>query len=425
MTTRGARFGAVCAVAALTVGLGGCKPGTFLKVHQNVTEMENTVFLTGDVTHSHGTGKSIVVFALQEKKDGPLAYNYAHLAGPTRFVLRLEPDRTYTVGAFADLNDNLRPDAGEDFGLYPQPFEANAKNHIPRIALTVEPGGSIPARIADALDGLAGVEQKALPIIVGEQATLDDKRFTMEVGTMGLWAPFDYAVQVGTGVYFLQPYDPDKIPIVFVAGAGGYPKQWAVLIDQLDKSKYQPWVYAYPSGMRLEEAARVLNGVIEELHKRHKFQRLYVTAHSMGGLVSRGFIQRNVLQDRNDYVKLFVTMSTPWSGHAAAWMGVELSPATIPSWIDMQTNSEYQQAIFAEPLADDVWHYLFFAHLEPDYKAEDADDGTVSVVSQLRPEAVREAKEVRGFLGEHDSPLSSRESLEAYDRILQEADRRK
>jgi len=241
---------------------------------------------------------------------------------------------------------------------------------------------------------------------------------------MGLWEPFDYAVQVGTGVYFLEPYDPNKIPIVFISGAGGYPRQWKDVIAQLDRTKYQPWVYAYPSGIRLAEAARLLDGVMNELHARYHFDRVYVTAHSMGGLVARGYVQRSAHVDNERYVRLLVTMSTPWRGHAAAWMGVDLLPATVPSWNDMRVDSEYQREIFAQPLGDNVVHYLFFTHVGADYRADGADDGTVSVASQLRPEAVREAKEVLEFSCSHDAVLSSEASIAAYRRILDESDRR-
>lgn len=421
---RSASAGAI-AILVIAATLASCKPGTFLKLHRNVSEMSNTVFLTGDVSHAEADSKSVVVFALQDDAKGVSANNYAHLAGPNRFVLRLEPGHQYTVGAFADRNANLRPDPGEPFGLYREVFLATRENRIPRIALAVEDGAAAPERLAGALADLSSIEQKAFPIVIGELTTLDDERFTMELGIVGLWAPFDYAVQVGTGVYFLEPYDPKKIPIVFVSGAGGYPRQWKTLIAHLDRTKYQPWVYAYPSGLRLDEAARILNGVMNELQVRYRFERAYVTAHSMGGLVARGFIQRNVHQDNRYYVRLLVTMATPWLGHKAAWMGVELSPATVPSWIDMQEDSDYQKSIFAQPFGSNVAYYLFFAHVDVDYEAEGADDGTVSVASQLRSEAVREANEVLGFLGDHDAVLSSDVSLTAYTRILDQADRRK
>ena len=73
-----------------------------------------------------------------------------------------------------------------------------------------------------------------------------------------------------------------------------------------------------------------LNGVIKKLHDTYRFNTLYVTAHSMGGLVSRSFIMKNVYEDGEDYIKLFVSISTPWDGHRAAEKGVENAPSVIP-----------------------------------------------------------------------------------------------
>ena len=235
---------------------------------------------------------------------------------------------------------------------------------------------------------------------------------------MGLWAPLDFLSQVGIGVFFAEPYDPKRIPILFVSGAGGYPQEWRTYVESLDPARYQAWFFVYPSGQRLEYSAAILQRCVEDLRKRYGFERLYLTAHSMGGLVSRGFIQRAREAGDISYLRLFVSVSTPWEGHRAAVYGVEYSPAVIPSWIDMQTNSQYQQAIFARPFGQSLAYYLFYSQVDPKAPREKADDGAVTVISQLRPEAVRDAREVLGFTENHDSILISRNAIAAYQRIL-------
>src|SRR5262249_26879527 len=151
-------------------------------------------------------------------------------------------------------------------------------------------------------------------LAIGEVAPLDDERFSPEIGQEGMWAPFDFTANVGGGVYFLEPYDSARIPVLFVSGIGGNPRQWGSFVDALDKRRYQAWFFLYPSGARLFNTARLLDACIGSLHRRYGFERLFVTAHSMGGLVARGFIRENQSDPKNRYLRLFVSVATPWNG---------------------------------------------------------------------------------------------------------------
>ena len=57
-------------------------------------------------------------------------------------------------------------------------------------------------------------------------AALSDPRFDRDNGRMGLWEPFDFLLEVGAGVYMLEPYDPSRTPVVFVHGMGGSPREF-------------------------------------------------------------------------------------------------------------------------------------------------------------------------------------------------------
>ena len=249
------------------------------------------------------------------------------------------------------------------------------------------------------------------------------KVFCYRPEIMGLWAPLDFLSHVGIGVFFLEPYDAKRIPVLFVSGAGGNPYEWRTIVDSLDRSRYQPWFFVYPSGQRLDYSATIMQRVVADLQRKHGFEQLYVTAHSMGGLVSRGFIQRAVDAGQAGYLRLFVSISTPWQGHRMARSGVQYSPAVIPSWIDMQTDSEYQLAIFARPLPPPLAYYLLYSQTDPKAPVESATDGAVAVSSQLRKEAVRDARQVLGFTETHTSILTSSNVISAYQRMLREAEK--
>ena len=93
---------------------------------------------------------------------------------------------------------------------------------------------------------------------IGSITSLDDPKFDEGIAKMGLWEPVKFSLKVGPGIYMLQPYDPAKIPVLFVHGISGSPRNWKPIIDQLDRSRYQPWVMAYASGLPLEVNAKYM-----------------------------------------------------------------------------------------------------------------------------------------------------------------------
>jgi pimeloyl-ACP methyl ester carboxylesterase len=395
-----------------------------LTLHRDLRAAAGAGVVTGKVLHGEADDSVVVVFALREEPDAWIANNYVHLATPQDFLIRLSAGKRYVIGAFADRNGNLRPDDDEPAVIAPDPVAvAGGWKGTTKLNLALAPDSRLDRRAVDALQGLPTVDLRPLPIWVGEVTDAADERFSREAGSLGLWAPFEFLVNVGIGVFFLEPYDPARTPVLFVSGAGGNPWEWRPMIDALDRTRFQPWVFVYPSGQRLAESAGVLDACITALHRQLGFSRLYVTAHSMGGLVARDFIQRNARSPDSRYLPVFVSIVTPWRGHRLARLGVERSPAVVPSWIDMQTDSDFQKAIFARPLPAATAHFLIYAQTDPTQPPERATDGTIAVSSQLHPAAVGEAREVLRFIENHTSVLTSPDVHAAYRRILMEASR--
>jgi pimeloyl-ACP methyl ester carboxylesterase len=266
------------------------------------------------------------------------------------------------------------------------------------------------------------IRHRGIRISAGEIADLDDPRFAATRGEDGLWTPATLAIQSGFGVYFLEPYDPSRIPVLFVHGAAGSPQDWRTAMEKLDRRRYQPWFYFYPSGGRLEAAAGALNEGVKRLHSRYGFKRLDVVAHSMGGLVSRRFVVKNVVEDGHSYIRTFITFSTPWGGHEAAAMGVKWAPTAVPSWYDMEQGSDFLDRLFDRRLKGKVAHHLFYSHrAKRSAIMPGENDGTVSVASQLRAEAKADAASVQGYDEDHVSILSARAPLRRAKEILDAA----
>lgn len=354
------------------------------------------------------------------------------------FLFLVRNPRNQYLAAYADTNRNGKFNEGEPLWVHrdssgnPAPVPLDSSNRTARITGRLSTSEQVPTALLEAIKtavAAKGIDQfithQGVRFALGEKASLDDPRFAATRGENGLWTPATFAIQSGFGVYFVNSYHPSKIPVLFIHGAAGSPQDWRYAMEKLDRKIYQPWFFVYPSGMRLDQAALSLNEAVTRLHRRFSFQRLDVVAHSMGGLVGREFILRNVLTDRQHYIKTFITFSSPWDGHQAAAMGVKYAPKVVPSWLDMKKGSPFLTNLYTRQLKGRVRHHLFYSHRasrSPILPREN--DGIVSVASELRAEATADAYEVRGFDEDHISILSSREALRAARMILDAAARR-
>ena len=111
------------------------------------------------------------------------------------------------------------------------------------------------------------------------------------IGLMGALRAAHYEKK--TGLYFLQPYDPDRIPVVFVHGLISTPFDWVKTINGLQadpeiRKRYQFWVFAYPTGNPVLYSALRLREELAKVDKVYPNHKDYVlVGHSMGGLLSQ------------------------------------------------------------------------------------------------------------------------------------------
>jgi pimeloyl-ACP methyl ester carboxylesterase len=95
-----------------------------------------------------------------------------------------------------------------------------------------------------------------------------------------------------TGLYFLEPYDPSRIPVVFVHGLMSSPFTWVKTINGLQqdpeiRKRYQPWVFGYPTGNPILYSALRLREELAKVDKAYPNHLPYVVVgHSMGGMLT-------------------------------------------------------------------------------------------------------------------------------------------
>jgi pimeloyl-ACP methyl ester carboxylesterase len=189
-----------------------------------------------------------------------------------------------------------------------------------------------------------------------------------------------------TGLYFLQPYDPERIPIVFVHGLVSTPFDWVKTINGLQadptiRKHYQFWVFGYPTGNPILYSALRLREELAKVDKLYPNHRPYVlVGHSMGGILShaqvttttrpmwektvgdaaKGIFARNspdslivrcMIFRSNPRIKRVVFVCTPHRGSEMASGGIGkfgisliMLPLTLSSAIkDSVTNAELTQ----------------------------------------------------------------------------------
>ena len=322
----------------------------------------------------------------------------------------------YLLFAFEDQNGDRVWQAGEPAARFGSKEGIQVLEGEPLEAVDLTLGTMLEPLGFDVelASGEEGLTDELVKIHGGDLAALTEERFSPESAELGLWQPADFARKWGVGVSFLEPYSPGKIPILFVHGAGGTPRDFEQLIDGLDHTRFQAWVVSYPSGIRLALASLMVRQIVDDLQQQLGFGKLYVVAHSMGGLVARDFVMQVVQQSQPVYVALLVTMSTPWGGVALAKSGVERSPVVLPSWIDVAAGSAFLAVLTEKPFPPSIPYYLFFG-----FEGGNGTDGTIALKSQLEPKTQRAAKQVFGFPDDHTAILRSGAVSEKLNHILE------
>lgn len=215
--------------------------------------------------------------------------------------------RTYGLGvpSIAVRSPVDEPSAKEDLYL-PKVKQAYATTAVFRFQ------GSIIDRAASAGTRSASVEIydpiRTTAIQIGDRSVPLEVDLTtplaygLEItpqasGLQGMLDPG--AKTVADGFFMLQPYQSDKIPVVFVHGLMSSPVTWVQLLnDVLDdpvlRERYQFWYFGYPTGNPILYSASNLRVSLSKIQQTYDpdgtnpaFQNTLICGHSMGGLVSK------------------------------------------------------------------------------------------------------------------------------------------
>ena len=393
------------------VVLSGCG---IPEIQRQIGIVEDLGFIRGKVdVQSEQQGPVVVLrFAVDENVFSLQNQVIATAGG--RYEFQAEPGE-YLVAAFIDVNQDGYFQRGEEHGNFstdPLTFTLAARQTVELETIVIS---SDPPVLADGRRTI--VAQAEVIENIGKVVSLNDAQFNRDNYGLGMWRPVDFLETVGGGLLFLQDYDPEKVPVIFVHGIAGGPTDMRAMIEALDEQAYQAWILYYPSGLRLGMISDYLVKAVTDLQSKHRFERFDVVAHSMGGLVAHSFVRKYAerFPDRTGHIGLLMTVNSPMDGMASAASGVDLSPVVVPAWRDVATGSA-----FLEKLHGTTWPKQIPYHLVFSFQPGEGGDGVVSIESQIPRKLQRDAVRMYGFANTHVGTLDDPAFIEVFEKTFQD-----
>ena len=331
----------------------------------------------------------------------------------THFGLNL-PEGDYQLLVFADRDKNQIFDQTEVIGQ--KAISLNQTTSQDKVLGRIEIQLSSPQRVdwAEAISKPNLAEpQQSLFYPTGSIRSLDDPLFSENIATLGMYDPASFLEKAPTMFYALEEDLGFKIPVVFVHGVGGSIRAFEPIVNQLDRERYKPWFFYYPSGGDLDQLSEFfhrifLSGKVVTMAE----MPMIIVAHSMGGLIVREALNKYDNSQKENNIGLLVTIATPFGGHPAAASGVKHGLIVLPSWRDVNPGSRFIKELFRKSLPETIEHQLLYAYDNPaTLKISRNSDGVVPLSSQLRLEAQQQATGQLGFESSHTGILENEEMI--------------
>lgn len=422
---------------AMILAVQGC---TFVDLNRDQKEIDRAGWVKLRVEGERFAEHPVYAALVREPGDSMMAVTvetYGVVPGSQKIELRA-PEGNYLVVAFQDINENKKYNESEPFAAYgqPEPVELWAGRVIEDLTLSLDVAVMPDLWTPKALQE-RGVEVSERLANFGKLISLDDPRFEREVARTGMWQPAHFIHGNNAGMYILEEYDPGKTPVVFVHGIGGSPRHFTTIIEQIDHERFQPWVFYYPSAMRLQELGDYLQVCLDRMRAEYGYKNVAIVSHSMGGLVSWAGVRAHLKQNPTPYIDFFVTIHSPLGGMSSAAAGVDHAPVVMNCWIDLDPRSEFIATVYEEPLPSSIPYHLFYGVVEGqevslpvpkdtlDAELAKVDpsafnDETVSLDSQLQRSAVAQTTSLHSNYATHMGTLRDPQTIETLNSLLAE-----
>lgn len=421
-----------CFILLLAVG---CSPGGYLDYWKHKRELEqeftrkqsaqlllelapeNAYLLLGKLEMNREPGGPLLIVAVTDKFKKQEIAAAAIMQTPLDYYQVHLPEGTYDIYFFCDLDRDGYFEADEMVGRSQQPVSVLKEN--------VRDGLSIWGQ-AYTLD-LDNPQKTSLAIKIKTRQhsyvydSLDDEFFDPRYGEIGLYDAKAFMAHTQQYIFSFETINKRKTHVIFVHGSGGTPRDFKFLVEGLDRERYQPWFYFYPSGMPLKKLGSNLANIIRysSANNRDKPLRIIIVAHSMGGLVGLSTLNQLCNEDSAKSIRGYISFNSPYGGVESAATGVKHAPAVIPAWRDVAAGSAFLDEMHRGEGIKRFPSYLFFG-----YKTGTSSDGTITLQSQLEGNVHLRAFKSLGFNATHDGILHDGQVRKVFIQALAEIDGR-
>jgi hypothetical protein len=396
----------------------GC--GNLTRLAKDILETDERLRLVSGKIDSSVCNDCEVIIAVAGDDQGKEIHNYRVFERPGNFRLAALHDSKFLI-VFQDLNRDFSYQVNEPAVWYDLSKTKIKTRDVADIEISLRGPSARPVPPAlERLFDLRGNSLGKIDVQAGSVQSLADEKFSEESAVMGMWEPIGFMKSGRAGIFFLEPYDPARIPVLFVHGINGTPRNFTSMINAIDHQKYQVWVLNYPSGLDLRALGDGMVGILAELRHRYGFNTLHFVAHSMGGLMVREYMAECVRSNGCDYAGNFISISTPYGGVASTATWIDYARVVMPVWRNLVPDGPFLNDLFIHPLPPGVRQTLIVSYRNVSRFSRDSGDGVIPLESQLRLEAQRQAVAIRGFNEDHNSVLESKEVHFEVNKALRE-----
>ncbi len=389
------------------LALGGC---ALVEIEEQTRIADNTGVITGKIKPPEKQTGNIIVGLYRNEKGFFILENHMMATPEGGYLFHLTPD-TYYIAAFVDSNNDgkYQPDEYASYYGKPTAVKVGAKQTVTLPVLYIKGKLAINHKYKSIDNTPLAVKN------IGRVVSMHTPLFNEDNESMGLWKPVDFLEKIGGGLFLLQQYQDNRIPVLFIHGANGGANDWMKIVEKLDRTRFQPFLFYYPSGLRLDMVSDFLTRSVSQLQNSYGFRQLFIIAHSMGGLVARSFVMkyRKRYPHAAKSIHLLVTINTPMKGMHSAANGVRNSPIVVPSWRDVATGSSFLQKLNAWQWPGEIPYYLVFS-----YESGKGGDGVVTLQSQIPLKLQSEAVRIYGFNASHAGILEKNVFIAKLNEIL-------
>ena len=363
--------------------------------------------------------KPILIAAFDHAQPAAEPVGSREIVVETGYYGLLLPAASYDLVFFADLNHDGFFESNEVVGRTPpdSPVVVGPKETSDGM---VVPAPNVPLDFGhpSTVDAVVRIKVVPHPFVV---ESVDDPLFDPEMGELGVYKPNQFLAKTQSWFFSLGVPDFSKVQLVLVHGIDGTPRDFGDLIASIDRSRYQIWLFYYPSGLRLDQIGGVLAEGVQRVAAFPKSRDLSVAivAHSMGGLVGRRAVNQLCKGGKPSYLRLYASFDTPYGGVESAAGAVKRGTELVPSWVDVASGSPFLTRLYETPLPKDLPFHLFFGWGDAeDHGPSPAGDGTIALPSQLDPHVQAAATRMMGYGRTHVGILSDPEALKELSRVL-------